>query len=58
MREGTMLLDAGTSTDVLSRASPALCASPAYTFNMSEETKPTEYITLSSPLLAIKIPLT
>lgn len=45
-----MLLGAGTSTHVLSRASPALCALPAYIFNMSKETKPTKHTTLSPPI--------
>lgn len=54
MSEGTVLSDAGASTDVLSRASPAYTLSMA---NAGEE-KPAEYIPLSPPLLAIKIPWT
>ena len=60
MSAGTVLSDAGTSTDVLSCASPALCASRAYTLSVADagERKPAEYIPLSPPLLAMKIPLT
>lgn len=58
MSEGIVPSDAGTSTDVLSRASPALCALRAYTLGMTDagEKKPAEYIPLSPPLLAIEIP--